>query len=102
MIEAIALKTGHRTWIAKTVTENSIVRVRGKVGRLTNVRRRKPLLIYDSKSACGMSVDANETVEVIMWSANLAAEWLAANTDEQGNLKCEPEQEADAAAQDEA
>jgi hypothetical protein len=97
MIERIAMKSEHKTWIAKAVTENSIVRVRGKVGRLTNVRRKKLLLVYDSKSESGMQVSPDETVEVIMWSAALAADWLAANTDEQGNLKEQPEHEADAA-----
>ena len=76
-----------RLWAAKHVTENSIVRARGKVGRLTNTNKRKLLLVYDSRSQAGMEVSPGERVEVIKFAAALAADWLAANTDEQGSLK---------------
>lgn len=86
MIDFLAKATGNNFWIAKTVTENSIVRVRGKVGRLTNVRRKRLLLVYDSKCERGMSVSPDERVEVLKYSAALAADWLAEHTDGEGNL----------------
>jgi hypothetical protein len=89
MIETLARQSEQRTWIARAVTENSIVRVRGLVGRLTNVKRKTLRLVCNTETGDGLNVAKDERVEVIRWSGELADEWLKAHTDGQGQLKDE-------------
>ncbi len=65
---------------AKNLKEFTIVKTDdGQIGILTNVRKNKPLILLDDSNRRGLNITRETSLEVVIYPAQLAAEWMRQN-----------------------